>query len=179
MSSILERASLSDGFYDGCLDALPWSFWLQELTLPEEDVSRMLRIWNGEYLSYYRYGDHPCLRYVYTFWDRQGRLGSLSISDNMGFQYFRWFHDAEHLTSELRRLGEPAEYHRGLPAPAEILHLDLTPQQRERVLVAAQSIVVAYLSGEEFPDRTWNLVHTYEQAFQEQQSAAPLKEPEA
>lgn len=172
---IMDRATNHDGFYDGTLDELPWSFWLQELTLPKEDVSRLLRVWNGEYLSYRQYGGAPCFRHLYTFRDLQGRLGSLSISDNMGFQYFRWFHDGDHLTSELRRLGEPVDYHRGLPAPAEILQLDLTPEQRERALAAAQSIVVAYLSGGDLPDKTLNLVRAYEQAFPEQETATPVE----
>ena len=170
---ILDRAIHHDGFYDGTLDELPWSFWLQELTFPEEDVSRMLRIWNGEYLNYRCYSSAPCFRHLYTFRDRQGQLGSLSISDNMGFQYFRWFRDIDHLTTELKRLGEPAELRRGLPAPTEIRQLNLLAHQRERILAAAQSIVTTYLSGGDYLGGTVDLVRLYEECLNEQVTTTP------
>lgn len=172
MSSILERASVSDGFYDGCLEALPWSFWVQELTLPEEDVSRMLRIWNGEYLSYRRHGGAPCFRHLYTFRDRSGRLGTLSVSDNMGFQYFRWFRDVNHLNTELERLGEPVEYQRGLPTPTEVRKLELSKHQREQIVAATRSIVAAYLSGDNYSDGVGDLVVTYQQFLNGEKSSA-------
>ena len=168
---ILRRAINHDGFYDGTLDELPWSFWLQELTIPEEDVSRMLRIWNGEYLGYRRYGSAPCLRQLYTFRDRDGRLGSISISDNMGFQYFRWFRDSDHLKTEFRKLGEPAQYQRGLPEAEEVLQLKLSNDRSQDIVAAARRIAAAYLTGEDCRDGIVELILTYQQILNEEKSS--------
>lgn len=157
VDQLLRRADENDGFYDGSLDLLPWSFWVQELTDPHEDVERMVRVWNGDYLELHRYGEEPHDRALYTFRDGLG-LAVLSISENMGFQYFRWFFTVEHLRAELARLGRPTEMTRGLPLAADIWNVDVPGDDLPELLSSARSVAMAYVSGDDYSDDVRSLV---------------------
>jgi hypothetical protein len=95
MESSVERimvmAEEHDGHYDGTLEGLlPWSFWVQELSDPYGDVSRMLRVWHGDYIECFHFGEEAGERYGYLFRNGLG-FGYLSVSEKMAFQYFRYF----------------------------------------------------------------------------------------
>ncbi|HVF53073.1 MAG TPA: hypothetical protein VNC78_05635 [Actinomycetota bacterium] len=146
---ILARAEADGGFYDGSCEELPWSFWVQELSDPERDVERMLRVWNGEFLEVRRYGAEPNDRYLYVFRDGLD-LATCCISENMGFQYFQWFFDAEHLRSSLGALNPPDEISRGLPAAAEVWQAVIPDDELPELLSAARSVAMAYVSGDDY-----------------------------
>ena len=157
---IFHVAENNEGFYDGSLDDLPWTFWLRELHEPEKDVARMIRIWNGDYLEVRRFGDDPHDEFIYTFRDERG-VGEMLISENMAFQYFRWFLNAEQMRSELARR-QPDEISRGLPSEAHIEMAVPSADQLPEFLSVARGIAIAYVTGADYSDAVRSLVFEFE-----------------
>ena len=160
MRQILQQAEAAEGFYDGTLEALPWTFWLRELHDPEKDVTRMMRIWAGEYLEVRRFGEDPHDEYIYTFRDEKG-VGEMLISENMAFQYFRWFFDAEHMRREMESRS-PDEVSRGLPSESHIVEAIPSADQLTEFLSVARAVAIAYVAGQDYSDEVLGLVLEFE-----------------
>lgn len=153
---IMSIAEDNEGFYDGRLeDVLPWSFWVQELADPHADVMRLVRVWHGDYIERYRFGEGAGERSGYLFRDGL-RLGLLSISENMAFQYFRYFFNREEVRQEVRRL-DPEETARGLPNAESIMGIDISGDDVPEFLSLARAVAIGYVAGDDYSEQVREL----------------------
>ena len=155
---IMGIAEDNDGHYDGSLEELlPWSFWVQELSDPHADVERMFRVWHGDYIECYHFGEGAGERYGYLFRDGLG-FGYLSISDNMGFQYFRYFFNREHARTEISRGMSPSTTTAGLPSEDAIAKVDISDDDLPEFLSFARAVAIGYVAGDDYSEHVRDLV---------------------
>ena len=155
---IMAIADGSDGHYDGTLEELlPWSFRVQELSDPHADVERMFRVWHGDYIECYHFEAGARERYGYLFRDGLG-FGYLSISENMAFQYFRYFFNREHARTEISRGTAPSTTTTGLPSEDTIANVDISEDDLPEFLSFARAVAVAYVAGDDYSDHVRDLV---------------------
>ena len=155
---IMAVAENNNGNYDGSLEELlPWSFWIQELSDPHTDVERMLRVWQGDYIERYHFEKGAGERYGYLFRDGLG-FGYLSISENMGFQYFRYFFNREHAHTEISRGTPPSTTIKGLPSEDAIANIDISDDDLPEFLSSARAVAIGYVAGDDYSNDVRNLV---------------------
>lgn len=158
---ILAVAEENEGFYDGALEGLlPWTFWIQELSDPHPDVRRLLRIWHGDYIECYHFDQGVSERYGYLFRDGLG-FGYLSISENMGFQYFRYFFDREHASREIARSRPPSRVTEGLPSEEAIANVDISGDDLPEFLSFARAVAIGYIAGDDYSEHVRDLVFQF------------------
>lgn len=151
-------AQENDGNYDGTLgEILPWSFWVQDLSDPYADVTRMLRVWHGDYIESYHFGVGAGEQYGYLFRDGLG-FGYLSISENMGFQYFRYFFTREHARTEIARGASPSRTTKGLPSEETIANVDISDDDLPELLSFARAVAIGYVAGDDYSEEVRDLV---------------------
>ncbi len=157
VDSILLVAEEDAGYYDGRLkDLLPWTFWLTELATPAEDIRRMVRVWNGDYLECLHFGEGVDESYVYVFRDGLG-VGHLGINSNMALLYLRYFLNAEHSKISLGKLRDPRVVTRGLPDTTEITGLDIPSDSLIDLFEIARSIAAEYVTGQDYSESVAHL----------------------
>jgi hypothetical protein len=155
---IMAVAEDNDGHYAGSLEELlPWSFWVQELSDPHNDVERMFRVWHGDYIECYHFGEGTGESYGYLFRDGLG-FGYLSITENMGFQYFRYFFNREHALTEISRGRSPSTTTAGLPSEDAIANVDISDDDLPEFLSFARSVAIGYVAGDDYSDQVRDLV---------------------
>jgi hypothetical protein len=154
----MATAEDNEGNYDGSLEQLlPWSFWVQELSDPHADVERMFRVWHGDYIECYHFGQGAGERYGYLFRDGLG-FGYLSISENMGFQYFRYFFTRDHARTEISRGTPPSTTTTGLPSEDAIASVDISDDDLPEFLSFARSVAIGYVAGDDYSEHVRDLV---------------------
>lgn len=155
---ILAVAEANEGQYDGSLEELlPWSFWVQELTDPVSDVERMLRVWHGDYIECYHFGQGAAERYGYLFRNGLG-FGYLSVSENMAFQYFRYFFTDEQARTQITRGRSPSKTTLGLPSPEAIAAAEISADELPEFLAFARSVAIGYVAGDDYSEQVRDLV---------------------
>lgn len=155
---ILGIAEENGGNYDGALEGLlPWSFWVQELSDPHADVERMFRVWHGDYIECYHFGAGAGERYGYLFREGLG-FGYLSISENMGFQYFRYFFNREHARTEVSRGAPPSTTTAGLPSEDTIANVDISDDDLPEFLSFARAVAIGYVARDDYSEHVRDLV---------------------
>ena len=155
---IMSIAENNEGDYDGSLEELlPWSFQVQELSDPYPDVQRMFRVWHGDYIECYHFGVGAGERYGYLFRDGLG-FGYLSISENMGFQYFRYFFNRDHARTEIFRRTAPSRTTFGLPSEEAIAKADISDDDLPEFLSFARAVAIGYVAGDDYSEHVRDLV---------------------
>ena len=158
VARIMAIAEENGGNYDGALEELlPWSFWVQELTDAHADIERMIRVWHGDYIECYHFRVGVGERYGYLFRDGLG-FGYLSISENMGFQYFRYFLNREHARTEISRGVPPSTTTAGLPSEEAIADADICGDDLPEFLFFARAVAIGYVAGDDYSEHVRDLV---------------------
>jgi hypothetical protein len=151
-------AEANDGNYNGSLEELlPWSFWVQELSDPHADIERMVRVWHGDYIECYLFGEGVGERYGYLFRDGLG-FAYLSISENMAFQYFRYFFTREHARREITRGTPPSTTTTGLPLEDAIANTQISGDDLPELLSFARAVAIGYVARDDYSKEVRDLV---------------------
>jgi hypothetical protein len=162
-------AEANDGNYGGDFEELlPWSFWVQELSKPRADVERMLRVWHGDYIECYHFGEGSGERYGYLFRDGLD-FGYLSISESMAFQYFRYFFTREQARTEISRGAPPSTTTGGLPSEDAIANVKISDHDLQELLSFARAVAIGYVARDDFSGDVRDLVLHFSQLVTKQQ----------
>ena len=150
-----------NGNYDGSLEELlPWSFWVQELSDSHADIERMVRVWHGDYIECYLFGEGVGERHGYLFRDGLG-FGYLSISENMAFQYFRSFFTREHARREITRGTAPSTTTTGFPSEDAIANVQISDDDLPELLSFARAVAIGYVARDDYSEEVRDLVRQF------------------
>lgn len=166
---ILVIAEDNDGHYGGGPEELlPWSFRVQDLPDPHADIARMFRVWHGDYIECYLFGKGAGERHGYLFRDGLG-FGYLSISENMAFQYFRYFSSREHARREITRGTPPSTTTAALPSEDAIANAQISDDDLPELLSFARAVAIGYVARDDYSVEVRDLVLQFSQLVTKQQ----------
>ena len=158
IDQIMAIAEENGGDYDGRLEELlPWRFGVQDLSDPHTDVKRMLRVWHGDYIECYLFEEGAGERHGYLFREGLG-FGYLSISENMLFQYFRYFFNREHARKEIDRGSRPLRTTKGLPSGDLIVNTHISDDDVPELLSLTRAVAIGYVAGDDYSGEVGDLV---------------------